>query len=115
VRAAAEEGGGARDQAARDGVAAAGELAVVGQRLAHPHRDGGADRGGDADEQGGVRAGGVGRGEDRRERGDRPVDQADEGRLHDLEHAVALRLAAPGADDGGDGRHAQEFIKSLLR
>ena len=56
VREAADERRQAGDQAARDGAAAAGDRAVVGQPLGEPHRDGRAERGGQAHEQGCARA-----------------------------------------------------------
>ena len=76
--------------AALERVAAAGELAVVGQRLAHAHRDRGAERGGEADEQGGPRPADVGGREDRRQCGDGAVDETDEARLDDLQEPVAV-------------------------
>ena len=77
------------------------------QRLRHPHGDRGAERGRHADEQRGARAGDVGRGEDGREGGDRPVDQADEAGLDDLQQALAVARRAPRRDGGVEaGEHA---------
>ena len=72
------------------GMAAAGQRAVVRQRLGEPHRDAGADRGGQADEERrpGV-LGGEGGGEHRRQRRHRAVHQADQAGLDDAQDEIA--------------------------
>jgi hypothetical protein len=61
--------------------------------------DRGAERGREADEQGGPRPGEVGGGEDRREGRDRPVDQPDQAGLNDLEQPLPVVRAAPRPQD----------------
>ena len=110
VRGAADERRDAGDHAARERRAAAGDLAVVRQPLGHAHADRGAERGGQADEQRGARAGDVGGREDRRERRDRAVDEADERRLDDLQQALALVGGAPSRPErGGGGVHSRSL------
>ena len=79
------------DQAAEDGIAAAGELAIVGEAFGERHRDACADRRGRPDQEDGV---GVvrreGCGEDRRQRGDRAVHEAGEAGLDDAQHKVLV-------------------------
>src|SRR5262249_16157065 len=67
--------------------AAAGERAVVGERLGEGHGDAGADRSGDTDEESrpGVVRGEGGR-EERRQGRDRTVHQSSKARLHILQH-----------------------------
>ena len=66
----------------------------------------GAERRREPDEQRRVRARGDRRREDRRERGDRAVDQPDERRLHDAQDEVALVGEARAVDQPGDQRVA---------
>ena len=77
----------AADRAAHQRRAAAGERAVVGQRLGKAHGNAGADRGGHADQKRlpGV-VGGERRGKQRRQRRDRAVHQPGQPRLHVLQH-----------------------------
>ena len=67
-------------------------------RLRPAHADAGPERDPEAHHQGGVRVRGDGGGEDRRQRGDRAVDQADEPGLHDAQQEVAF-VAEAGAVD----------------
>ena len=87
---AADGGHGAADQAADPGVAAAGEAAIVGERLGEAHADAGADGGGQSDQEGvpGF-VGGDGRGEDRRQGGDGAIHQAGQSGLDHLQHEEA--------------------------
>src|SRR3954451_18802682 len=113
VRGAADERGDARDRAARDRFPAAGQRAVVRQRLRQAHRDRGAERGGDAHEQRRARAGDVGGGEDRRQRRERAVDQPDQPGLDDLQHPRPIvRLAPAGERDVGE--HRRTFYRNYL-
>ena len=81
------------DRAALPRAAAAGELAGVGQRLREAHAHRGADGGGEAREEGDVRVlGGERHGEDRRERGERAVDQPDQRGLDAREQEGVLLL-----------------------
>ena len=76
-----------------NGAAAPRELARVGQSLREGHAHRGADRRREAGEEGDV--GVLGRerhGEDRRERGERAVDQADQRGLHAREQEGVLLL-----------------------
>ena len=85
------------DQAAQQRRAAPGQLAVVRQRLGEPHRDAGADRGGDADQEGVPRQ--VGRergGEHRRQGRDRAVHQPDQSGLDHLQHEAAAGIVVLG-------------------
>src|SRR3954452_19319172 len=100
----ADERRRARDEPARRRRAAAGERAVVRQALREAHGDGRAEGGGHADEQRGARAGDIGGGEDRGQRGDRAVYKADQRRLDDAQLEAARIEALEAADDGG-GRH----------
>ena len=92
----AERGHQPADEAAHPGMAAAGDAAVVGERLGEAHRDPGADRGRHADqERVPAAAGGEGGGEQGRQRRDRAVHQPGEARLHVLQHEGAVRDLAP--------------------
>ncbi len=88
---AAERGHAAANRAAHDRCAAAGQRAVVGQRLGKGHGDAGADRSCEPDQEcrPGI-VGGEGRCEQRRQRGDRAIHEAGEARLHILQHEHAL-------------------------
>ncbi len=111
VAEAADRGHRACHRAAHDRRAAAGERAVVGERLGEGHGDAGADRGGEADQERrpGV-VGGEGRREQRRERRDRAIHQAGEARLHVLQHEHAARsLVLLGA-----GRLGEDLLAELL-
>ena len=99
VPGAADERRAARDHAAGERASAAGEGAVVGEAFGQAHADGRAQRGREAHEEGGMGAGEIGGGEDRRERRDRAVDEADEPRLHDLQQTLALTRRAPAANE----------------
>ena len=86
------------DEPAHHRRAAAGQAAVVRQRLGECHRDAGAEGGGDADEEGvpapARREGG---GEERRQGRDGAVHQACESRLDIAQHEIApgrFRLVA---------------------
>ena len=80
----------AGDHAPRESRPAAGLLARVRERLRHAHADAGPERRRDPDEERRVRARRDGRREDRRQRRDGPVDQADQRRLDDLQDEVRL-------------------------
>ena len=83
---AAHERADAGDRAPHEGVAAAGELAGIGQALGESHADPGADRRGEAGEEGDMWLVRCERdGEDRRKGRERAVDQAGHRRLDALE------------------------------
>jgi hypothetical protein len=101
VERAADERGTAGDRAAGQRAAATGDRSVVAEALGQAHADRRAERAGQADEQRGPRAGEVGGGEDRRQGGDRAVDQADQGGLDPLQdQPPAFGVKAV---DGGEG------------
>src|SRR5215218_4687213 len=114
VGGAADERRQPRDAATLQGGAAAGDLTVVGQALGHPHADRRAERRREADEQRRLRAGDVGGREDRCERGDRAVDEADQRGLDDLEQALALVGGAPAAYEReiGGGHDDESTIRT---
>src|SRR5262249_37616040 len=86
VEDSAEERAEPGDAAADERVAAPGELAGVRQTFGESHADAGADRGCQSGEERVVRlVSGQRGGEDRGERGERAVDEADHGRLHTLQ------------------------------
>ena len=91
VEDAAEERPAARDRSAHPRAAAAGQLSRVGERLREAHGDRGAERRREARDE---RVAGVVRGEhhceDRRERRERAVDEADHGRLDALKEKGVL-------------------------
>ena len=100
------DGHQAADDAAQQRRAAPRQLAVVGQRLGEAHRNAGAERGRDADQERvpGV-AGGEGGGEHRRQRRHRAVHQADQAGLDDLQDEAAARvLVLVVARVGGEDR-----------
>ena len=76
-------------------IAAAAQLAVVGEGFREPHAYGGSEGRGEPDQKRRPRAGDIGGGEDRRERGNGAVDQADETRLDHLEEPRAIVSGAP--------------------
>ena len=81
-----ERGHQSADQPAGERPAAAGQAAVVGERLREPHADPGADGCSQADEEGGpTLLRGECCSEQRRQSGHRAVHQPGEPRLHDLE------------------------------
>src|ERR1700733_2229083 len=89
VKKAADEGHQTCDNAAKDGIAATGQLAVVGEPFREGHRDTRANRGGRADEEDRSRV--VSRksgSEDGRERGDRAVHETGKTGLHDAQNEV---------------------------
>ena len=98
--------------------AAARQLAVVVRGLGEAHRDAGADRGRQADQEGlpGV-AGGEGGGEDRRQRRDRAVHQPGEARLHLGQDELAplgrglLVAARRSAQVLGPSRAASDLVR----
>src|SRR5712691_1015362 len=82
----AEEGSNARDPAAQIRIAATRELTRVREALREGHADARSDRGGEACKEGVMRlVSGERDGEDRRQRRERSVDQADHRRLDTLE------------------------------
>jgi hypothetical protein len=94
----ADERRPARDEPAGQRGSTARQSAVVRQTLGEAHADGGAERGGQADEQCSARAVEIRGRKDGRERRDRPVDQTDQAGLDHLEQPLALVrvLPAPG-------------------
>lgn len=82
----ADEGHAADDCAARDGMAAAGEFAVVGERFRKCHADAGAGSRRDADKERDMRCTGCERRrENRRERRHRTIHQTRQPRLNDFQ------------------------------
>jgi hypothetical protein len=79
-------------------------LAGVRPGLGPPHAHTGPERHPKADDERGVRARRDRCGEDRRERGDRSVDQADQAGLHDAQKKVAFVAVAGALDRARDDR-----------
>jgi hypothetical protein len=112
---AADEGCRAGDEAAAERAAAAGERAVVGEALRHAHADGGTERGGDADQERGVRADQVGRGEDGCERRDGAVDEADQAGLNNAQQPLAVVGGLPGVDEAARAERSRGHGHSLAK
>src|SRR6266849_8206100 len=81
--------------AADQRIPAPAQLSVVGKRLREAQADGCPQRSRQTDEEGGMRAYEEGGGEDRRQRGDGAVDQADERWLDEAQDLAALTLPPP--------------------
>ena len=94
-----DEGGEARDRSADGRASPARERPGVGQALREPHADRRAERCGESDEERGAGAREIGRRKDRREGGQRPVDQPDQPRLDNPQHLLTVALASPSRDE----------------
>src|SRR5262249_53351331 len=105
----ADSGHDAGSETTDKGPAAAGELAVIRQGFGETHRNAGAERGGEADEESrpGL-MGGEGRGEQRRQCRDRSVHQSNEARLDHLqEEQLVFRFGFFELGIGGEMLEAQ--------